>query len=219
MLSYAPNFEDVMLARAFRDVGEGFWIDIGAGDPDLGSVTRAFSDRGWRGVNIEPRAELFARLTQARPRDINLNVDPASGPGQAALAKACRRHAPGAIHFLRLGRASCGPVPGPLRPWIIVAAAARGEAAPAPGYRLAWFDGGSRFHIAEERWSALHVHFQAPPNLFDGFIQYDPGDRSRVELARLHPQCEQLRHTIAQRRAATAPASLLRRAMRSLLPS
>lgn len=74
IVSYAQNFEDVMLWRALGHVADGFWIDVGAADPNLYSVTRAFSERGWRGMNIEPTREFFARLTAARPRDINLNI-------------------------------------------------------------------------------------------------------------------------------------------------
>ena len=32
-VSYAQNFEDVMLRRALRDVEQGFYIDVGANDP------------------------------------------------------------------------------------------------------------------------------------------------------------------------------------------
>lgn len=73
-ISYAQNFEDVILWRAMRDVPNGFYIDVGAWDPDLDSVTRAFSERGWRGINIEPLTEGHARLLKRRPRDVNLAV-------------------------------------------------------------------------------------------------------------------------------------------------
>lgn len=45
MISYAQNFEDVMLERAFADLEIGFWVDVGAWDPDTDSVTRHFYDR------------------------------------------------------------------------------------------------------------------------------------------------------------------------------
>ena len=34
MVSHAQNFEDVMLARALRDVEDGFYVDVGAWDPN-----------------------------------------------------------------------------------------------------------------------------------------------------------------------------------------
>ena len=73
-VSYAQNYEDVMLWRALRHVERGFYIDVGAWSPDLDSVTRAFSDRGWRGINIEPNPHYFAQLVERRPADINLSV-------------------------------------------------------------------------------------------------------------------------------------------------
>ena len=35
IVSYAQNFEDVMLWRALGDRPAGFWIDVGAADPDF----------------------------------------------------------------------------------------------------------------------------------------------------------------------------------------
>jgi FkbM family methyltransferase len=82
-VSYAQNFEDVLLWRVFKDQGPGFYIDVGAGHPDTDSVTRAFYDRGWRGVNIEPVPEFFLRIEAARPRDVNRRVAVGEAPGQA----------------------------------------------------------------------------------------------------------------------------------------
>ena len=72
-ISYAQNFEDVMLWRALRHVENGFYIDLGAGHPDDFSVTRAFYDRGWRGINVEPTSRIM-RLAGARPRDVNIHA-------------------------------------------------------------------------------------------------------------------------------------------------
>ncbi len=38
MISYAPNREDVLLGRVFADVMRGFYVDIGAKDPQAGPV-------------------------------------------------------------------------------------------------------------------------------------------------------------------------------------
>ena len=73
MISYAQNFEDVILMRALKHIGKGFYVDVGAGHPTQFSVTRAFYDLGWRGINIEPGATDYALLCRDRPRDINLN--------------------------------------------------------------------------------------------------------------------------------------------------
>lgn len=72
MVTYSQNFEDVMLRRALQDIEVGFYIDIGACDPVELSVTHAFYQAGWRGVNIEPNPQYVERLIAERPRDINL---------------------------------------------------------------------------------------------------------------------------------------------------
>ncbi|NLY09869.1 MAG: FkbM family methyltransferase [Tissierellia bacterium] len=73
-ISYAQNFEDIMLWRALKHIENGFYIDVGAGDPHQDSVTKAFYERGWRGINIEPIPQLYEKLVRERPRDINLQV-------------------------------------------------------------------------------------------------------------------------------------------------
>ena len=50
-ISYAQNYEDVMLWRALQHIENGFYIDVGAAWPDVDSVTKAFYDKGWRGIN------------------------------------------------------------------------------------------------------------------------------------------------------------------------
>lgn len=73
-ISYAQNFEDVMLWRALKLFGPGFYIDVGANHPTRDSVTRSLYERGWRGINIEPVQHYHAALCQARPEDVNLCV-------------------------------------------------------------------------------------------------------------------------------------------------
>ncbi len=66
-VSYADNFEDVILRRALRGVERGFYIDIGAQDPIIHSVSLAFYEAGWRGVHVEPVAAYANALREARP--------------------------------------------------------------------------------------------------------------------------------------------------------
>lgn len=84
-VSYAQNGEDVMLWRALGHVAGGFYIDVGANHPDDDSVTRAFYDRGWHGINIEPLPDHQAQLRQRRPRDINLQIAAGSADGEVDL--------------------------------------------------------------------------------------------------------------------------------------
>jgi FkbM family methyltransferase len=73
-ISYAQNFEDLMLWRALKHIKKGFYIDVGANDPEDDSVTKAFYDRGWHGINIEPEKRFFEKLQAERTRDLNLDV-------------------------------------------------------------------------------------------------------------------------------------------------
>jgi FkbM family methyltransferase len=85
VISYAQNFEDVMLWRALQQVENGFYVDIGANDPVVDSVTKWFYDQGWSGINIEPITHWFDRLSQDRPRDTNLQLAISSQPGPLTL--------------------------------------------------------------------------------------------------------------------------------------
>lgn len=84
-ISYAQNHEDVMLWRALKHVKNGFYIDVGANHPSDDSVTKAFYDRGWSGINIEPLAAHIAQLQAERPRDINLQVAMGAEDGEIEL--------------------------------------------------------------------------------------------------------------------------------------
>lgn len=84
-ISYSQNFEDVMLWRALGHVARGFYIDVGANHPSEDSVTKAFYERGWSGINIEPLAKHARQLEQERPRDINLQVAVGAESGEIEL--------------------------------------------------------------------------------------------------------------------------------------
>lgn len=82
MISYAQNFEDVLLFRCFGELPDGFYVDIGAFDPMVDSVTKAFYDKGWSGINVEP-GPLIEDLRRDRPRDINLAIAISDAEGEA----------------------------------------------------------------------------------------------------------------------------------------
>ena len=83
--SAAQNFEDVMLYRALGDVEAGFYIDVGAQDPNIDSVSKAFFDRGWQGIHIEPVPEYAERLRAARPGDTIIEAAASNVVGTTAL--------------------------------------------------------------------------------------------------------------------------------------
>ena len=81
-ISYAQNFEDVILHRALKHIEGGFYIDIGAQDATIDSVSRGFYELGWRGVHVEPVPAYAEKLRQNRPGETVLEV---------AVARSCGR--------------------------------------------------------------------------------------------------------------------------------
>lgn len=69
LVSFAQNFEDVILYRALKAVEGGCYIDVGAQSPDVDSVSRMFHSLGWRGVHVEPVHAYADLLQTARPDD------------------------------------------------------------------------------------------------------------------------------------------------------
>ncbi len=84
-ISYAQNREDVILWRSLKNISKGFYIDVGANDPVIDSVTKAFYDHGWSGINIEPVTQWYDLLCEDRQRDINLNVAAGKENGQLTI--------------------------------------------------------------------------------------------------------------------------------------
>jgi FkbM family methyltransferase len=85
IISYAQTREDVLLWRALHNVHYGFYIDVGAHDPTALSVTRAFYDHGWHGINVEPDPTYAEKLRTERPRDVTLEVALGHRPGMATF--------------------------------------------------------------------------------------------------------------------------------------
>jgi FkbM family methyltransferase len=72
--SYSQYGEDLVIDGIIGYKSTGFYVDIGANDPTNLNNTKRFSDRGWKGINIEPNPVLFKKLGEQRPGDINLNI-------------------------------------------------------------------------------------------------------------------------------------------------
>ncbi len=83
IVSYAQNFEDIMLWRALGHIERGCYIDIGAQHPAVDSVSKAFYDHGWRGINIEPTVFYADLMRRERPED--LVIQAAIGETQGLL--------------------------------------------------------------------------------------------------------------------------------------
>lgn len=85
MISYAQNFEDVILERIFKNINSGFYVDVGACHPIYDSVTHHFYLKGWNGINIEPQPKLYSKLKEIRKRDTNLQICVGATTGSQTL--------------------------------------------------------------------------------------------------------------------------------------
>ena len=74
VITYAQNREDIIIRAFFPSGYKGFYVDVGAAHPTIGSVTKLLYDEGWRGVNIDPNEELYGLLKNERSEDENVNV-------------------------------------------------------------------------------------------------------------------------------------------------
>jgi FkbM family methyltransferase len=84
---YSQFYEDYILGYVFKEQKSGFYVDVGANDPDKSSVTKYFYVAGWRGINIEPIPELVEKLNKSRPEDTNKGVAISDKPGTLTLYK------------------------------------------------------------------------------------------------------------------------------------
>jgi FkbM family methyltransferase len=84
-ISYAQNFEDVILWRALKHVENGFYVDVGAQDPVVDSVSLAFYEHGWRGVHIEPVPWYAEKLRLQRPEEVVIQAAVGAAAGTIAF--------------------------------------------------------------------------------------------------------------------------------------
>ncbi|MCT0229476.1 FkbM family methyltransferase [Synechococcus sp. CS-1324] len=81
---FSQNFEDVLLERCFKDVNDGFYIDVGGQDEEEDSVTKFFYLKGWSGITIEPIPEC-ATTFYPRTRDKVVCCAAGASNGKAKL--------------------------------------------------------------------------------------------------------------------------------------
>ncbi|MBW9114861.1 FkbM family methyltransferase [Rhizobium cauense] len=82
LTSYAQNFEDVILWRALRHIENGFYVDVGAQDPVVESVSRAFYENGWRGIHAEATTYYASKVRENRPDEIVVQAAIGEGDGE-----------------------------------------------------------------------------------------------------------------------------------------
>lgn len=60
--------------RALSQVPDGRYIEVGANDPSVQSITRGFYEKGWRGITVEPVHEFAEMHREQRPEDTLFEV-------------------------------------------------------------------------------------------------------------------------------------------------
>lgn len=72
--SYAQEGEDLIIDKLFEHKSDGFYVDVGAYHPFRFSNTFLLSQKGWRGINIDPNPESIQLLQATRKNDRNLKL-------------------------------------------------------------------------------------------------------------------------------------------------
>ena len=72
-LSYSQCAEDLCFLYLVNYQNVGFYIDIGAHDPNRFSVTRLLYDRGWSGINVDANPDIEKKFKKFRPNDQFIN--------------------------------------------------------------------------------------------------------------------------------------------------
>ena len=80
--SWSAYNEDVIIDKLLNNKDTGFYIDVGAYDSWVGSNTRRFYGRGWRGLNIEPEKERYEKISSDRKYDINVHIGAGDKKGE-----------------------------------------------------------------------------------------------------------------------------------------
>ncbi len=61
-----PKIESELTREFFAGVAKGYFVEVGANDPRIGSQTWGFEQAGWNGVLVEPQPDLAAVLRRGR---------------------------------------------------------------------------------------------------------------------------------------------------------
>lgn len=85
--SYSQKYEDLYIDGLLGNKRKGFYVDVGAFDPDRFSNTKRFYLKGWTGINVEPDSGNIGKFYRQRPLDVNLNMGIGAKKGKMFLYK------------------------------------------------------------------------------------------------------------------------------------
>jgi len=72
--SFSQKGEDLIIDKLLNYKTHGFYVDVGANDPDRFSNTKRFYLKGWTGINIDPNLQSIDKFKKKRAKDININL-------------------------------------------------------------------------------------------------------------------------------------------------
>jgi hypothetical protein len=87
--SFSQFGEDLVIEELLGRMGisHGFYVDVGAFDPVIGSNTLLLFKGGWSGINIDVDEQKMERFRRARPRDWNLACGVSRFAGRKQFAR------------------------------------------------------------------------------------------------------------------------------------
>jgi FkbM family methyltransferase len=71
--SYSQEGEDKKIIKFFRNLRNGFYVDVGAYNPIRASNTYLLHKRGWQGINVDADYFSYKLFNILRPKDHNFN--------------------------------------------------------------------------------------------------------------------------------------------------
>jgi FkbM family methyltransferase len=66
--------EDIFIRRFFKNLNNGFYVDIGCYHPNKGSLTYYLFKNGWNGLNVDLSKVSIDLFKLERPKDFNINA-------------------------------------------------------------------------------------------------------------------------------------------------
>jgi len=72
--TYSMFGEDLFALKFFRNMNNGFYVDVGAYHPFFWNNTQLFFKKNWEGINIDLNPASIEIFNLARPNDYNVNA-------------------------------------------------------------------------------------------------------------------------------------------------
>ena len=82
---YSFSGVDIVIKSIFKDLNNGFYIDVGCQHPIKNNNTYLLYKKGWHGINIDLDEDNINLFKTARPKDLNINIAVSDKPKDVEL--------------------------------------------------------------------------------------------------------------------------------------